>query len=313
MTMQAVVVDPSAPGRLVLVAVPLPSPRADEALIQVQAISLNRGETRRAMTAEAGHRPGWDLAGVVTQGAANGSGPAAGTRVVGWLPAGAWAQFAAVPTNAIAALPDNVSYADASTLPVAGLTALYALEKNGSVLDRRVLITGATGGVGYLAVQMARHAGAHVVGVARTEARAALVRAAGAHDVFISDDAHEAAQHGPFHIVVDGVGGAVLANCLSALAPGGMAVAYGVTIGPEIAFDLGAFFRTGGASLYGFTLFHEIRYESAASGLGRLARMVGEGALRPLIEVETSWTAVAAVAQRLLDRDFAGKAVLTVA
>src|SRR4030095_4755915 len=100
--------------------------------------------------AAAGWRPGWDLAGVVERSAADGSGPAVGERVVGFLPEGAWAQRVVVPSNALAELPDKVTFSQAATFPVAGLTALHALDEGGPLLARRVLVTGATGGGGAL-------------------------------------------------------------------------------------------------------------------------------------------------------------------
>ena len=78
-----------------------------------------------------------------------------------------WAERIALRTTDIAAIPDKVSDADAATLPVAGLTALYALERCERLLASRVLITGATGGVGYFACQLARLMGAHVTAVLR--------------------------------------------------------------------------------------------------------------------------------------------------
>ena len=107
----AVVVDHAVPGRLALREVASPTPLPSEALVQVAAISLNRGETRRAMEAADGWCPGWDLAGVVAQAAADGSGPRAGARVVGFLRSGAWAESVVVPTHALAELPDDVTFA----------------------------------------------------------------------------------------------------------------------------------------------------------------------------------------------------------
>ena len=71
-----------------------------------------------------------------------------GARVVGLLPSGAWAELVAVPTNSLAELPESVSFELAATLPVAGLTALYALETGGGLIGRSVLVTGASGGAG---------------------------------------------------------------------------------------------------------------------------------------------------------------------
>ena len=165
---RAIVVDPAAPGRLAIKSVELRDPDRDEVGVRVTAISLNRGETRRALqVAEPGWRPGWDFAGVVETEAADGSGPKSGTRVVGMLPSGAWAERVNCRSHAVAALPDSVSDADASTLPVAGLTALHALRQGGLLLGRKVLVDGASGGVGHLACQLALAAGALVWGHVR--------------------------------------------------------------------------------------------------------------------------------------------------
>src|SRR6202049_4543607 len=175
-TIRAVVVDPSAPGKLALKPVEMRDPDPDEVGVRVTAISLSRGETRRALqVAEPGWRPGWDFAGVVETEAADGSGPKSGTRVVGMLPSGAGAERVNCRTHAVAALPDGVSDAQASTLPVAGLTALHALRQGGLLLGRKVLVDGATGGVGHLACQLASAAGALVWGhVRRPEYREAV-------------------------------------------------------------------------------------------------------------------------------------------
>src|SRR5512145_3026139 len=182
---RAIVVDPQAPGRLVIQSVPEPAPDRGEAIVRVRAISLNRGEVRRSTMAPAGWRPGWDLAGTVERAAADGSGPKAGTRVVGFLPEGAWAERVAVPTHALAELPAKVTLSQAATFPVAGLTALHALGKNGMILGKRVLITGATGGVGDFAVQLARLGGAHVTATVRRADQVAGLRQVGAHEVVV--------------------------------------------------------------------------------------------------------------------------------
>ena len=309
---RAVAVDSEVAGGLSIVEVEAPSPSPREALIRVSKISLNRGEVRRVADAEQGFRPGWDLAGTVEEAALDGTGPPTGSRVVGFLPAGAWAELAAVPTDSMAVLPDEVSFAEAATLPVAGLTALYALELGGNLLGRSALITGASGGAGHFGVQLARLAGARVVAVVRQDGHVGLLRDAGAHEVVVSEDASAAEEHGPYRIVLESVGGVVLGNVLSMLAPGGTCVTFGVSAASEAAFDIRNFFATGGASLYGFILFHEVLAKPASAGLDRLARLVANGSLRPHIALEESWTEIGDVAGRLMERGYTGKAVLHV-
>lgn len=309
---KAVLVNPDAPARLALGEKGEPNPTPSEALVRVAAVSLNRGEVRRAQGAEAGFNPGWDLAGTVEKPAGDRTGPPEGARVVGFLPSGAWAELAAVPVNALAELPKVVSFEEATTLPVAGLTALYALEKGGLLSGRSVLVTGASGGAGQFALQLARDAGARVVALVRRGEHEDLVREAGAHEVAIGEEGATAGEHGPYDLILDSVGGPTLGDALGMLATGGTCVSFGVSAAPEVTFDAQAFYFTGGASLYGFILFHEVLAKPASAGLARLVALLAQGRLRPNISVEESWTQVGEVAQRLLDRGYTGKAVLKV-
>jgi len=311
-TVRAVVVDPSSPQGLSLKPVELAAAAQDEVTVRVTAISLNRGEVRRATSqGNPGDRPGWDFAGVVETRATDGSGPPAGSRVVGLLTSGAWAERVRVPSDAVAPLPAGVTDAEAATLPVAGLTALHALRQGGLLLGRKVLIDGATGGVGHLAIQLAAASGALVWGqVRRPEFRAAVAEWCGER-VVLGADLKAAAPHGPFHLILDSVGGSALAAALTMLGPGGSCVTFGVSESATSTIASGEFFRIGGVKLYGLILFHELRrVEPAADGLSLLAGLVAGRVLRPHITVEASWTEIGRVARQLLDRSFAGKAVL---
>lgn len=310
--MRAVVVDPNAVGRLALKTVDRPVPLPNEAIVTVHAFSMNRGEIRRAQTADAGWRIGWDLAGVVEQAAADGSGFPVGTRVVGFLPAGAWGEQVAVPTQALAALPATMPFNVAATLPVAGLTALMTLEKGGLLLGKKVLITGASGGVGHTACQLARAAGAYVVAHVRRSQQVSFVKTTGAHEVVEGETPADAAQYGPYDLVLDSVGDRVLPTVLELLGKDGMVVTFGSTAGREALINVGNFYGKGGLQLYGFILFHEVLKYPAALGLERLVKLVETGLLKPHIDLETSWESVGEVAQQLTDRAFVGKAVLQV-
>jgi NADPH:quinone reductase-like Zn-dependent oxidoreductase len=306
---RAVVVDPAAPGRLVIQSVPAPVPDRGEAVVRVRAISLNRGEVRRSTMADAGWRPGWDLAGHVEKAAADGSGPKVGTRVVGLLPEGAWAERVVVPTHALAELPDKVTFSQAATFPVAGLTALHALAKGGLLLGRRVLVTGATGGVGDFAVQLARLAGAHVTASARRADQVPALRQLGAHEVTVGDEIPASPK---FDLIVESVGGKTLGTALAALQRAGVCVTLGVSASAEVTFDARTFFISGRASLYGLYLFTELGSEPASVGLRRLADLVAAGQLAPHVSLERPWRDIAQVAQDLMARRYPGKAVLTV-
>jgi NADPH:quinone reductase-like Zn-dependent oxidoreductase len=235
--------------------------------------------------------------------------------VVGLLPSGAWAEQAAVPTNALAELEPSVTFAQAAALPTAGLTALAAIEHGRSLIARPVLVTGASGGVGLIACRLASLAGARVVGQVRHSRSAPLVQEAGADHVVVDESIAAAAPFGPYHLIVEQLGGQALAEAMTQLAPGGNCVSAGVSIGTagyEVPVDMARMRRAPGACLQILNLYRELEREPASLGLQRLALLVGNGKLTPHLGVEADWREIGKVAQALLDRRFPGKAVLRV-
>jgi len=283
-----------------------PTPKANHAVVQVAATSLNRGECGALLTAVDGWRPGWDLAGTVVA-AAEGQ-PPAGTRVVGWVNGGAWAERVCVRADHLAPIPDDLSYEIASTLPVAGLTAAGVLSIAGSILGKHVAITGAAGGVGRFAVQLASLAGAHVTAVVGSPERGEGLRELGADDVVLRLEP----EGEPFDFVVESAGGASLAAALARVSHDGTVVTFGNSSNEPTTFDARSFYRRGAPVMVGYFVTHELlRGKTGSSQLAALASLVAEGRLRSEVDLQVPWADANVAIAALLERRVRGKAVLT--
>jgi NADPH2:quinone reductase len=303
--MRAVVYDPQARANLRFADVDEPVAAASEALIDVRATALNFGEVHFIdRMRKPGEVPGWDAAGVVVQAAADGSGPPVGSQVVGFNGAGGWAQRRAVPTENLALLPDSVDFGPAAALPVAGVTALQALRRLGPVVGRRVLVTGASGGVGRFAVQLAARAGAHVIAAVGSAARGEGLTELGAAEVVVGlADVTE-----PVFGVLDNVGGQLLADAFRLVDDGGSAQSIGMASNQPTTIDFEAERQFGvHKRLEPFTVRTPF-----APDLAYLVELLAAGEIDPQIGLRTSWDDVSEAAEALLDRRVPGKAVLDV-
>jgi NADPH:quinone reductase-like Zn-dependent oxidoreductase len=303
--MRAVVNTPGGAAPVELGDVPEPVPGPNEALISVRAFSLNRGELRSFVNNEAGWIPGQDISGVVIRAAANGLGPPAGTRVVALTDEFGWAEQVAVPSHRLAPLPDNVSFAQAATLPVAGLTALRCVRLGGALAGRRVLITGAAGGVGTLAIQIARHSGAHVTAVVGRPERAAGLSELGARDVVHGIENAT----GRYSLILESGGGNSLSEAVKRIEAGGTVVVYGNSSTAPTTISFQDFRAAQNSRIQSFFYFTSGPEEQFAPDLALLVSLVADGSLRPVIGIERNWTELATVSEALRNRQVAGKAV----
>ncbi len=303
--MLAIVYAPGKPGDLGLGAVPEPEPTEHQVVLDVRATSLNFGEIAfMAEHQQARHVAGSDAAGVVLRAAADGSGPPVGTRVVAFSPTGAWAERHAVGTDQLALLPGAVDLASAAALPTAGVTALRAVGKLGPITGQRVLITGASGGVGRFAVQLLAMAGAHVVAaVGRPERGAGLIDL-GAAEVVVGLDGLA-----PVHGVLDNVGGPLLARAFALLERDGLLLSIGSASLEASTVDLEAQrVRVSGTRIEAFAAgTHPV-----GDDLQRLVALLDQGALDPQIGWRGDWTRIGEAVTALRRRAVAGKAVLDI-
>ncbi|MEV4312533.1 zinc-binding dehydrogenase [Actinocrispum sp. NPDC049592] len=294
--MRALVANPTTQSGLELAEAPDPVAGPDEVLIEVKAVSLNFGDVNGIARAKPGTVPGWDAAGVVVQAAADGSGPAVGARVSSFHHNGAWAERRAVRTQDVGVVPDAVDFAVAAAVPVAGVTGVQSLRASGPIEGKRVLITGASGGVGRYTVQLAAAQGAHVIAAAR---RGEGLAELGADEVVSTLDGLD-----PVDVIIDTVGGPQLVQAWGLLAPGGVLQSIGWTSLEPATFPP---YATVGQP-------KSLRAFEAVSPFGpdieEVARLAAEGRLTVDLGWRGSWERFEEAVEALRGRRVAGKAVL---
>ena len=235
---QAIVFDVESPSGLRLTEVARPKLTRGTALVKVMACGVNPVDAKFIIGDKlpeawmdwsarkaSGHTPGFDFSGVVIQVNATSSGLQPGDPVYGLAcdPSkflvtklkGSLAEYILAPIDQLAKKPTALSHAEAAAIPLAGTTAVQAFRQNKVGRGQRVLIIGASGGVGHIAVQVARHLGAHVTAVCSTRNVPLVGEECGANTVLSYDDgdvydklARDVAASGPFDFVFDCVSSA---------------------------------------------------------------------------------------------------------
>jgi len=297
-TMRAVVQSSyGPPDQLRIETLGVPQIGDTDVLVEVHAAGAGRGAwhllTGTPLMARLGiglrrpRRPvvGTDVAGVVVATGAKVDCFEPGDRVFG-IGRGTIAELTAVPASKLASIPPNCSFAEASILAESGLTALQAVHDRAEVRPGdRVLVLGASGGVGSFAVQMSAGLGARVTGVCRSD-KTSAVRAFGADEVVAYDraDITERGDRELFDVIVDAGGRHPVRRLRRILAPRGRLVIVGGEGGGRITGGFGRGFRAAALSpLVGQRLTMVVSKETSAD-LERLGELVADGTVRPPLE-----------------------------
>lgn len=301
--------------------VPVPEPAADQVLIQVVAASMNAydwhmttgtpymARTVAGLTRPKNPIPGADVAGVVVAVGDDVSGFAVGDEVFGEIGFGAYAEYAVASPRSLAHKPAGVGFEDAAATPMAGLTALQGLRIHGGVeAGMRVVVNGASGGVGTYAVQIAKALGAEVTAVCST-AKVDMVRSIGAARVidYTAQDFVELVADQ--HVLLDNVGTRLWRQTRRVLAEGGIQVA---TTGPKHALfgPLRNHLARQVASTFDSRRFKSFLATVDQQDLETLGAMLASGRIRPVIEATYPLDQVPAALRGLGEGHSVGKRVI---
>jgi 2-desacetyl-2-hydroxyethyl bacteriochlorophyllide A dehydrogenase len=300
------------PDALVLAEVERPSPISTEILVAVEAAGVNPVDAKTRAGDGVAHWvglpfvPGWDVAGRVVATGYGVTRFAVGDRVCGmpWFPraAGGYAQYVAAPSRQFARVPDEVASLEAAALPLAALTAWQCLVDTAALAaGQQLLVLGGAGGVGHLAIQLAKSRGAHVVVTARPE-RFDFLRSLGADEVV--DRTEVPIEHAARDVdaVLDLVGGATTLASLATLRPDGILLAVAEGAGDDVCAE---------ASRRGVRVAEPL-VEPDGRALEELLALVTDGGLRVAIDTVLPLERAAQAHERIERHDVVGKLVLAV-
>ena len=288
-----------------------PQPRRGEVLVRVAAAGLNpkdilirKGKFRRLSGKRFPQGVGFDVAGTVTQ--SNGTDWQAGTRVFGmrngWH-GGTVGELVAMPANELSLLPEDTDFSSAAGVPLAGQTALQALrDKAGLTAGQMVCINGGSGGVGTLAIQIAKILGAHVTTIS-SGANAAYCRSLGADETFDYADGRITATDRKFDVFFDVFGNYSFDRCKDTLRLQGR---YVTTVPSPAIFKAQLFnlFRGRKARL--------IVVKSKQKDLRWLSKQMAVGKLRPQVDRIYPLEEIQAAQLHIESKRSRGKVIVTI-
>jgi NADPH:quinone reductase len=302
-------------GPLSIEEVPTPITSEEEMLVTLTHAAVNPLDVwccqgNFAAITKLPHTPGAEGFGHLadgTFGLVNGAG-------VGLARPGTYAQQIAIPTAAWTPVPDGTDPVIGAALAVAGVTAWRCVHHCAQVQPgETVLVLGASGGVGSLAAQIARNAGAIVIGQTSSAEKSTAVMSNGAHEVLVASDGDSLAVtlgDRKVNVVIDGLGGSFTAGAIACMAPFGRLVNYGTSAGVDVTLQMRNLYRNG-ISLIGYTgLLNtaEQRIDAVASLFAEL----NAGRLSVPVDAVLPLEQAGAAHQRILAKDVEGKIILDV-
>lgn len=291
--------------------VELPEPREDEVLVELQFAGVNPVDNYVASGLVAADRILPRTLGGEASGTLEGSLVLVHGEGLGTLRDGVWAQAAVVPRAAVVPAPEGVDPRHVAAIGTAGLTAWETVHEVGKVTaEDRVLVLGASGGVGTMVVSLAQSAGATVWGQTRSARKTGVIEEQGAERAVVADAAELARAVGELEptIVFDPLGGDFLAATVDAIATQGRIVSYGTSAGAEVEFNLQTLYRKG-VSLLGFG-GGQLGRERRRAGLEQALEALRDGSLRVRVDTVLPLEEVNDALERLAAHDVQGKLIL---
>jgi len=302
---------------------PIPDPTPKQVRVKVETVGLNYSdimirEGRYLQRTELPQILGREFAGVIDSLGAEVEGLAVGMRVYGTVGQGALAEYVCADYRGLMPIPDALTSDMAVALIIQGVTALHCLNEHGNLkAGETVLIHAAAGGVGTLAIQMAKAMGARVIGTASSESKCQLIRDLGGEAINYSEGdwvAELMALTGGngADLIIESVGGDVfMRSYREALSTFGRIVVLGIANGQPVDISTSEILKRNKAIIgYFLSVYFEKAPHLVAEAIGRLLELVQNGTMKPIIGATYPLTEAAAAFDHMQGRNSVGKVII---